>query len=983
MRLHATWILLVAAVAVRAQEAGPPPEPDPAPALVERLAADDPDTRQAAYRQLRKLRRAALPALRQGILSKDAETAAACRELLGLVERSSMKLEDGPIPEGAAWWKAREARVSARFVQTPLSEILAAAREDLGFAIRVSPPSANLSDRAVTATFEGAPLEFVLGWLLYASVDPNAYLTPRLGWTGKEAILSSDTRPAEARITVDYGAADALQGISAGDLRALASFIEDMGKADSPSATVKSIEGGLRITASPYTQVDASRVIDAFRRAAAGQPALGADLDERAVAAGEKLVSVRWQQTPLEDALAELGEKTGVPWRLDRRAAQWASDAYHVSPQEEPARVVAKDIASRWSNARLEQRWGAWWISVDQGAGAQELAVRPAGDFVRRMMMSDRAWQPGGIETWLKARKPDASGRFNPSSGSTAVAWFPDSSRVAISAPRAVVDSLDQLFASRIREGEDRLARIEGRGAAPAARRMSPEEMGRRIAERLAREKVTKELKSDGFRENEVFQEVFRYLHDALQVGSTSGSLSGGGARNRPVRACRLQETSARVIWQWLNEGTVSWFLSYDPERRTAAWGLGMASSWDSTPASTSVNRALLHPSYEKEYLAFLEAYDAEAKKAFASEPGMPGAPAVGPVKLPRPPVERFFAATGLDPSATADADAAAAAAPAALDVAVDWPAAELTLEETLFKLAEIADISFILDVPQGAGPTRKVAWEASSRAPRAILDQAVEAAGVTWGVRSEGVVWVTARRADEKAWVWLEGGAPLGAEEAAAAAAEFAKTGDQLLCFGPTARFAARCAPGRLADAQAAFDRAKAAAREAVKDEAAGLEAAAREGKDVPAGLAGAVALEAAAAGGSAEATFALARRIAEGGHLRTAWRRYMDLITSNPPPAILARAQAAAAGLAVRFGPADPAMDAEAVRLSGEALAAADLPPAAAAEALEAAAEAWRRAGAADRALDCLRRVETLGLATEDTRRWRSKLESLPPLR
>ncbi|MCC6737914.1 MAG: hypothetical protein IT452_02620 [Planctomycetia bacterium] len=982
MRFHAAWLLLAAAVAVRAQEAGPPPEPDPAPPLVERLAADDPDTRQDAYRQLRKLRRAALPALRQGVLSKDAEVAAACRELVGLVERSSMKLEDGRIPEGTPWWKAREARVSARFVQTPLAEIVAAAREDLGFSIRVSPPGANLPDRTVTATFEGAPLEFVLGWLLYSSVDPNSYVAPRLGWTGKEAILSSDPRPGDARVTVDYGAADALQGIAAGDLRALASFIEDMGKSDSPSATVKQTDAGLRITASPFTQVEASRVIDAFRRAAAGLRAPGADLDERAIAAGEKLVFVRWQQTPLEEALAELGEKTGVPWRLDRRASQWASDAYHLSPQEEPARVVAMDIASRWSNARLDQRWGAWWISVDQGGGARELAVRPAGDFVRRMMMSDRTWQPGGIETWLKTRKPDPSGRGIPSAGATAVAWFPDSSRVAISAPRSVVDSLDLLFASRIGEGEARLARIEGRAAAPAAQRMTPEEMGRRIAERLAREKVTKELKSEGFRENEVFQEVFRYLHDALQVGSTSGSLSGGG-RNRPIRACRLQETSARVIWQWLNEGSLSWFLTCDPERRTASWGLGMSSSWDTVPAGPQVNRALLHPSWEKEYLAFLEAYDAEAKKSFAAEPGMPGAPAAGPVKLPRAAAERFFAATGLDPTATADAEWTAAAAPAALDVAIDWPAAELTLEETLFKLAEIADLSFILDVPQGAGPTRKVAWEASSRAPRAILDQAVEAAGVSWAARSEGVIWVTARRGDERTWVWLEGGAPLGAEEAAAAAAEFAKSGDQLLCFGPTARFAAKCAPGRVGDAQAAFDRAKAAAREAAREEAATLEAAARDAREVPAGLAGAMALEAAAAGGSAEASLALARRIAAGGHLRTAWRRLMDLITSNPDAALLARAQAAAASLAARFGPADPGMDAEAVRLSGEALAAADLPAESQAEALEAAAEAWRRAGDADRALECLRRVESLGFASEDTRRWRSKLESLPPLR
>lgn len=983
MRLLACLSLLVIPLAAAAQAPEAAPPENPAPALVLRLGAEDAAERKAAYQELRKLRRSALPALRDGTRSPDAETAAACRELLGIVERSSMHLVDGKLPEDTPWWKARDARVTANFVETPLSEIIEVAREDLGFAIRVSPPATNLSDRLVTARFDAAPLEFLLGWLLYSSVDSGASWVPRLGWNGKEAILSCEQRPGSSRISVEYPLDEALKGVQPGDVRALAAFIEDLGKSDGATATVKISETTMRISASPFTQVDASRLIDEFRRAAAGLKRPGAELEERALAGGEKKIAVKWQQTPIADALAELSEKTGVPWGVDRRAAQWGGmDAWHVSAQEEPARVIAKTIAERWSMARVEQRWGAWWIMVEQGSASQELVVRPAGEFVRRMMMADRAWQPGGIESWLKARKPDNSGRWNPSSGQTVVAWFPDSARVAISAPRAVVDSLDQLFAARIREGEQRLARIEGR-APPMAPVMSAEEMNRRVGERLAKEKVTKEVKSADFRENDVFQEVFRHLHDALGIGSTSGSLTGGNPRNRPIRACRLKERSPRVIWQWLNEGSLPWFLCLYPERKMASWGIGMSSNWDNTPAAAAANRASLHPSFEKEYLAFLEARDPEAKKAFLAEPAMPGSPVVGAVKLPRPSADLFFAAVGLDPAATAGSVEAAGVDPAELDVAVDWPKAEMTLEETLFKVAELCDISFILDVEQGAGPTRKVGWEAGARTPRAILVEAAEAAGVSWAVRSEGVIWVTSRKSDALAWVWIEGGAPLGAEEAAATAAEFAKTGDTLLCFGPTARFAAKCAPARAGEAQAAFDRARAAAREAAREEASKLEEAAREGRDVPAGLAGAMALETVAASGSSEASFTLARRIAAGGHLRTAWRRYSDLIASGAPESLVRRAQAAAAVIAARFGPSDPAMDAEAIRLAQEARAATDLPAALEAEALEASAEAWRRAGDAARALECYRRIEELGLENEETRRWRSKLESLPPAR
>ncbi len=979
MRLLACLLVAVFALSAASQVPEAPP-PNPAPALVARLGAEDAAERKEAYQQLRALRRSAVPALQEGARSTDAETAAACRELLGLVERSSMRLLDGKLPDDTPWWKARSARVTADFVDTPLSEIVESAKEDLGFAIRVTPPAANLSDRLVTARFDAAPLEFLLGWLLLSSVDPGSTWPPRLGWNGKEAILACEQRPGSTRITVEYPLDEALKGVQPGDVRALAAFIENLGKTDGASATVEISDRGLKVRASPFTQVDASRLIDEFRRAAAGLKRPGEELEEKAIAAGEKKISVRWQQTPLADALAELSEKTGVPWKVDRRASQWGGmDAWHISPQEEPARVVAKSIADRWSMARMEQRWGAWWIMVDQGAGNQELVVRPAGEFVRRMMMADRTWQPGGIESWLKGRKPDNTGRWNPSTSQTVVAWFPDSARVAISAPRAVVESLDQLFAARIREGELRMARIEGRPP-PEATVMSAEEMNRRMGDRLAKEKITKEIKSEGFRENELFQEVFKYLHDALGVGSTSGSMTGGNPRNRPIRACRLKETSPRVLWQWLNEGSVPWFLCLYPERRSASWGIGMSSNWDTTPAAAAVNRSNLHPTLEKEYLAFLEARDPESKKAFAAEPAMPGAPVVGAVKLPRPAADLFFAAVGLDPAATAGSVEAAAAAPAWLDVAVAWPAADLTLEESLFKLAELCDISFILDVEPGAGPTRKLGWKEASRTPRSILEEAVEAAGATWTVRSEGVIWVTSRHGDAQAWVWLDGGAPLGAEEAAAAAAEFAKTGDTLLCFGPTARFAAKCAPARAGGAQAAFDRARAAARDAAREEAAKLEEDVRAGREVPAGLAGAMALETVAAAGSPEASFALARRIAAGGHFRTAFRRFSDIVASAPSPDLLARAQAAAAAVAVRFGPSDPAMDAETIRLAQEALGAADLPPASQAEALEASAEAWRRAGEAERALECYRRIEQLGLDTEETRRWRSKLESLP---
>ncbi|KAF0243063.1 MAG: hypothetical protein FD180_3581, partial [Planctomycetota bacterium] len=116
-------------------------------------------------------------------------------------------------------------------------------------------------------------------------------------------------------------------------------------------------------------------------------------------------------------------------------------------------------------------------------------------------------------------------------------------------------------------------------------------------------------------------------------------------------------------------------------------------------------------------------------------------------------------------------------------------------------------------------------------------------------------------------------------------------------------------------------------------------------------------------------------------GGHLRAAWRRFADLASAGDSPAIAARAAAAAASISARFGPCDPAMDAEAVRFAHDALESPDLPPASAAEALAASAEAWRRAGDADRALECYERIVGLGLVTEDIKRWYSRLKSLPP--
>ncbi|KAF0241942.1 MAG: hypothetical protein FD180_4184, partial [Planctomycetota bacterium] len=877
MRRFTCLALLSTAIFASAQSADPPPaEPAPvddaAAICVKRLGSDDAEVRQVAYRELKKMRRAAVPALKDGTSSADAETAAACRELLGLIERSAMKIEGGKLAEGTKWWKARDARITADFQDTPLSEVAQAARDDLGFSIRISPASTNLADRRITARFEGAPLEFVLGWLLYASVEGTSSWTPRLGWTGKEAILSSEQRPDGSRITADYGREDALLGISAEDVRALASFIEDLGKSEGSTATVKISEAGLKITASPFTQVDAARLIDDFRRLAAGEGAPGAELDASTRAAGEKLITVKWTQTPVEEALRELTEKTGASWRVDKRALQWGGfEAWHTSAQEEPARAVAKTLTDRLAMARVEQRWGAWWIFVDPSGQGQELVVRPAGNFARRMMMTDPSWQPGGIESWLKARKP-ANGGFNPGNPS-AVAWFPGSARIAVSGPRSIVDSLDQLLASRTREGELRAARLEGRAPAVALQ-MSPEEMQRRIADRLGREKINKVVESPNFRENEVFQEVFRHLHDSLGVNSTSGSLNGNN-KTKAIRACRLQDVSPRVVWQWLNEGSLPWFLYYYPEKRSASWGLGMATSWDNTASPSTFNRSRLHESWEKEFLAFLEAWDPESKKAFVAEPPMPGLPAGGPVKLPRPVAEGFFAEAGLDPGATAGGAEVSVVIPAALDAAIEWPAGDRTLEETLFKVGEIANLNFVLDVQPGAGPTRKVGWEAARKAPRAILDEAVQAAGVSWTLRGESVIWVTSRRGDTRSWVWLEGGAPLGAEEAAATAAEFAKTGDQLVCFAPTGRFAAKCDPATAGGAQSAFEKSRAIVREAAREAASALEDDAKQGRDVPAGLAGAMALETAAASGNQEAALALARRLANGGHLRAAWRR------------------------------------------------------------------------------------------------------------
>ncbi len=983
MRRLASLALLSLALSASAQSPGPPPaEPRPvedaAAICVNRLGSEDAEVRQVAYRELKKMRRAAVAALKAGANSTDAETSAACRELLGLIERSTMKIEGGKIPEGTSWWKLRDARVTADFQDTPLLEVCQAAKEDLGFSIRVTPPSTNLADRRITALFVGAPLEFVLGWLLYASVEGNSSWTPRLGWTGKEAILSSEQRPDGKSITVDYGIEDALLGVPATDVRALASFIEALGKSEGSTVNVRVSDAGLKVLASPFVQVDAARLIDEFRRLASGEQSPGADLDAEVRAAGEKPVSVRWQQVPVEDALRELGEKTGVRWRVDKRAVHWGGfEAWYTSQQEEPARVVAKALADRWPMSRVEQRWGAWWIFVDPGGQGQELVVRPAANFARRMMMTDPSWQPGGIESWLKARKT-ANGGFNPGNPS-AVAWFPGNARIAVSGPRILVDSLDQLLSSRVREGELRAARLEGRAPA-AAEPMGAEDMHVRIADRLGREKITKVLESQNFRENEVFQEVFRHLHDSLGVNSTSGSLNGDNPKQRAIRACRLQDVSPRVVWQWLNEGSLPWYLYYYPERRSASWGLGTSASWDNVPSASTFNRSRLHESWEKEFLAFLEEWNADAKKAFVAEPAMPGLRGGGPVKLPRPAAEGFFAATGLDAGSTARGAEALAPAPAALDVAIEWPAGDRTLEETLFKVGEIANLNFLMDVDSGAGPTRKVGWEASTKAPRAILDEAALAAGVSWIVRGEGVIWVTSRRSDARDWVWLEGGASLGADEASAVAAEFAKTGDKLVCFAPTGRFAARCDPARAGTAQAAFDKARAAAREAAREQAVALEDDARAGREVPAGLAGSMALETAAESGHPEASFTLARRLASGGHLRTAWRRFADLASNGNSPALAARAAAAAAAVAARFGPSDPAMDAEAVRLAQDALAFADLPPASAAEALAASAEAWRRAGDAERALDCYRRIGGLGLDTEDFKRWRSRLESLP---
>ncbi|MCE9582413.1 MAG: hypothetical protein K8T20_07965 [Planctomycetes bacterium] len=983
---RAAVVALLVALAIGApacaQEAAPPPE-DAAKELVVHLAAEDAGVRQEASRDLRKLRRKALPALREGTRSPDPEVAAACREIIDVLERSAMRIEGGPLPPGTPWWKARDAKVSVDFRDTPIPEILMAASEDLGIRIKVLPPATNLAERRVTVKFDGAPLEFVLQWLLFKSLEGGAPGAPRLGWQkreeGNEALLSSEAKPSGERVKVEYGREDALKGIGEGDLRALKQFLEELGHGDAATASVKITETGLRVEASPYVQVDASRMIDDFRRAAAGEKAPGADLDAEMIAAGEKLVMVNWQQVPVEDALRELGEKTGGRWCVDRRATQWGGfDAWYQSPQNEPARLVAKTLADRWPMARLEEKWGAWWIFVEAGGAGSETVVRPAGEFVRRMMMSDPAWQPGGIEPWLKARKPPNGGWAR--GGPTVVTYFPESARIAVCGPHQLVDALDSLLSSRIQEGEARAARLEGR-AVVAEATLGAAEVDRRIGARLARERITKEFDSASFRENEFYQEVFRYLHDTIPVNSTSGSLNGRNAADHTIRACRLKDVSTRVIWQWLNEGSIPWYLYYYPERRNAAWGIGMAANWETSAASSPLNRSRLHPSWDKSFLALMESWNPEAKKAFLAEPGTPGGLKNGPIKLPRPPAETFCAALGLETEAGSPEAPTAFDPPAWLDAEISWPEGERTLEETVQKVSELAEFSFVLDVPSGAGPTRKVKWEAAKRTPRSVLDEAVKAAGVSWAVRDEGVVWVRIVPTGTKEWVWLEGGVKLGAAEAEAVALEFAKTGDELVCFAPTGRFAARCVGARSAGAQAAFQKARTDAREACREEAAGLAADAKAGKDVPEGLAGSMALEAAAVGGSREASFTLARRLAAGGHFRAAFRRFSDLAAvGGDPPLLSARAAAAASAMAATFGPCDPGMDAEVVRLAQEALGHADLPADSAGEALGALAEAWRRAGDRDRALDCYRRLAELGMENEDTKRWRSRLEGLP---
>jgi len=259
------------------------------------------------------------------------------------------------------------------------------------------------------------------------------------------------------------------------------------------------------------------------------------------------------------------------------------------------------------------------------------------------------------------------------------------------------------------------------------------------------------------------------------------------------------------------------------------------------------------------------------------------------------------------------------------------------------------------------------------------VLETAARAAEVGWAPGEEGVIWVTDRSAESRAWVLLPGGVELGGDEAGEVVKEFAKSGDELLCFAPTGRFFAKCAPERASGAAEAFDRARAAVREAAEPGARELLEAARKDGSAPPGYAGALALELAGADSPA-ARLALAARVAASGHSRKAYDRFVALAGSpGIDPATAALARAGAARAIAMFGPGNPAMDAEAVRLCRDAEEAGPVQGEALRTILEVRAEVFRRAGDRDAALEVYNRLVELGFDTEDSRRWISRLQGL----
>jgi tetratricopeptide (TPR) repeat protein len=963
--------LLVLAAVACAQEAPPPPQEDAARLCVRRLGSDDPEVREEAFRSLRKMRRKAIPALQEGAGSPDAEVAASCGQILQALESSRMTMEGGALAAGTPWWQARARKVRVHFQETPLSEIMESCEEDLGFRLRVTGLQ-DLAARRVTLHLDDAPLEFLLYWLLYASVDKNATGTPRLGWGPKDAVLSTEQRPGGDRIAVELPLDSALKGIEDADVSALAAFLEELGHLDGSPQSVKRSEQGLSVSAGPALQVDASVIADNLRRAANGEPALGAEVDAAAAEAGAKLVKVRWNQVPYEDAMRELSDLTGGRFGIDHRVSQWGGmGAWHQSNAPEPARDVLRHVAESMGIARVEQRWGGWWIFVDPSPQtARMLTLRSARAFVHDAMMADGQWKPDVLEGWVKRH---LSGNEWGGSQNAAVQWFPKTGLVALYGPRHADETLASLLDGRARDTEYRKALLAGGAAEVPAR--TPAAVEDRLLARYAKSKVTKEFTSESFQENQVFQDLFNVLHDALDVNSTSGSM-GSSPRNR-IRACRLREVSTRVLWRWLNDSGIPYFLQYFPERRSASYGIGMARPWDGNLTPSYFNRARLHPSWEPAFTDLLARWDKDAHKEFRDAPSVPVLTPGGAVRLPRPRSERFFAFLGLDGSDAAR-PAAAPAAPEGLEKAIQWPGGAFTLEGSLEKLSELSGLNWVLDVPRNAKATRKNETAAGERKPRDLLDELARGADAQWSVGEEGVIWVASKGGDGKTWVFLEGGVSLGAAEADAVAKEFAKTGDDLVCFAPTGRFLARCASASAPAAQTAFEKARAAAREAALEEAAGLVEKVKAGEDAPYTLAGALALEKASEGSPA-LSLELARRVFDGGHFRDALGRARAIADSANDPALVARARALAASAATKFGAARPELDRDAHAL---ARAVADDPAApreALAEALLARAEVRRRAGLLDEAIEDYRRLAENGAETEDSRRWLSRLEDL----